>query len=211
MAKRNIERVQATYGYIRGTRHRELVGTCAIVTIVGSSIDTRAGVSSVQVALVLVNKFQLVHAKGHGPYLEVGVDGDIQAFQIAVVDNQPGRDHAIGVMAKGDTQLVHPRDRHIRRARQHELVVVDVVGLCRVIGIGIDAGSLVRLTGGELTQVLVGELQVLGSKNDRAHPELGVDGDVQAFQIAVVDRQAGGHHAISVVAKGHTELVHARD
>ena len=207
MAKRNIERVQATYGYIRGTRHRELVGTCAIVTIVGSSIDTRAGVSSVQVALVLVNKFQLVHAKGHGPYLEVGVDGDIQAFQIAVVDNQPGRDHAIGVMAKGHTELVHARDRDIRGARHHELVVARAI--VAVVGSGIDTRASVGSV--QVAEVLVGELQVLGSKNDRAHPELGVDGDVQAFQIAVVDRQAGGHHAISVVAKGHTELVHARD
>ena len=114
-------------------------------------------------------------------------------------------------MAKGHTQPVHAPHRHISRTRHHELVVVDVVGLGGVIGIGVDTCAFVRLTGGELAEVLVGELQVLRPKDHGTYPELGVDSDVQAFQVAVINGQAGCDHAVTVVAKGHTQPVHAPD
>ena len=209
MPEGHTQPVHATHRHIRRTRQHELVvvDVVGFGGIVGVGVDAGSlvGLAGGELAQVLVGEFQVLGTKDHRTHLELGVDGDVQAFQVAVVDGQAGGYHAIGVVPEGHTEPVHAAHRHIRGARHHELIIGTGVGLGGVIGIGVDAGPFVGLTGGDLAQVLVGELQILGTKGHGTDGKLGVDGDIQAFQITIGDHQPGR----AAMTKGHAELGHA--
>ena len=208
MAKGHTQPVHAPHRHISRTRHHELVAVDVVGLggVVSIGVDTCAFVRLAcgELAEVLVGELQVLRTKGHGTDGELGVHGDVQAFKVAVIDGQAGR----AAMPKGHTQPVHTPNHHISRARHGELIAgtATAVGFRDgVIRAGINTRATVTGAGWELAGVLVDEFQVLGTKADRTHSKAGVDNDVQAFQVAVDDDQAGR----GTMPKAHTELRHA--
>ena len=208
--------------HARRSRHRELIARRRVgfVGVIRIGIDAKASVwfAVGELAEVLVGEFQILNAEMDFLQVKVGIHGHVQAFQFAVIDGKPrgpNVGHQVPV-PEGHAEVSHATNAQAGRARHRELIIARNVGTTGISS-GPNAGSAVLCNrhavhnlGGNLAEVLVGEFQITDPELDTANREAGIQGHVQAFQVAVIDGQAGCYHAVAVVAEGHADRrIHA--
>ena len=221
VAERYAQASCAADRYKGGACHAELEvgGVITPAGVVHAGVDGSRDVvrAGRDLAHVLVGELQVIHAERNISHREVGVDRHINRFQIAVDQDQAGRFFPRGRVrvAEGHTQTAHAAHRHIAGARHGELEPRCVVRLGGVVRPGVDDSRRACRARGNLAGVLVGELEVFHAKLNIANLEARIDRQIEGFQLAIHDDQAGRRrrHAVDGVrvAHGDAQVGHAAD
>ena len=154
-----------------------------------------AGVNTVNERLTRIGilEFEITGRECHPGNIEVRIDGQVQSCQVAICDCHAG----ISIVAKHDAEgIIHSLDGHRGRTRHIELIFRGVVD------------ARVNTVHQHLTRIGVLELEITGRERYPTDIEVGVDGQVQNFQVTIRDHQTG----ISIVAEHHAEgIIHTLD
>ena len=217
MAERHAQLVHATDRHVAGARHaeRKIVPSVLLACIVGPGVNRSRDVvrAGGELAHVLVVELEILHAEQDTSDSEIRIDRHVEAFEVAVADDQARRDvprDGVGV-AERDAQSVDATKLYKGGARHAELVVGGVITPAGVIHAVVDGARAVAGAVGDLAHVLVGELEIIHAELDGTHHEVGVDRHIDRFQLAVDQDQAGRFVPCGPVrvAEGHTQAVHA--
>ena len=124
-----------------------------------------------------------------------------------MIDDKTRCRAAVGIgMPEFRTELIDPSNRQQDRPRHHELVIQATVRSGCVVGTSVNATTDIGWTG-DLTEVLIREFEILGTECDGTHLEVRVNGEVEAFQIAIDNRQPW----ISFISEGDIQDISAID
>ena len=156
---------------------------------------------------ILIGELQVNYTELDSGHLETGVDSHIQAFQVTLIDGEPGCRGSIAIrMSKSDAQLVHATNRCERGTRHHELVIRRLIRLAGIVGAGINFSAVGRTA--DLAEVLIREFEIFDAECHGAHFEIGIHCQIQAFQIPLIDAESGGPGAVAIfVPKCHTQAI----